>query len=366
MQINVLVVDDSLFFRRRVSDFLQQSPQIKVVGQANNGREAIDQIKALKPDVVTMDVEMPVMDGIEAVKHIMRDNPLPILMFSSLTHEGAKATLDALEAGAADFLPKNFEEIASHHAAAISALQAKVIAIAKSNTRRPRAFVRPASISQTSTEKTIAQENKVSPLATTRNDYQLLAIGSSTGGPVALQKVLTELPADFPFPILIIQHMPAAFTKAYADRLNGICKISVKEASDEDKLEPGHAYLAPGGRQMILEGSVRQPVLRVTDVKSSEERVTYKPSVDITLASASRIYKGRVLASILTGMGADGREGCRILKQLGATIWAQDEKSSVVYGMPQAVTKAGIASENIDIDVMGRRIMVEMLPHRHS
>ncbi len=363
MTINVLVVDDSLFFRRRLTDFLEQSPQIKVIGQANNGEDAISQVRSLKPDVVTMDVEMPVMDGITAVKRIMEQNPLPILMFSSLTKEGAEATLSALEAGAADFLPKNFDEIANSHSGAISSLQQKVLSLAKSRLMRPsrRAFELKRQTPLESSNRSVAQ---VKPSATrsAQSNYQLLAIGSSTGGPVALQKVLTQLPTDFQYPILLVQHMPAAFTTAYAERLNSVCNISVSEAVDGDLLKPGHAYLAPGGRQMLLEGNRGRTAIRITDVKGSDDRVTYKPSVDITFASASKVFQGRVLASILTGMGADGREGCRILKELGATIWAQDEQSSVVYGMPQAVTKAGIASENIDIDMMGRRILVEMMP----
>ena len=204
---------------------------------------------------------------------------------------------------------------------------------------------------------------QVKPSATrsAQGNYQLLAIGSSTGGPVALQSV-DPVAHRFQYPILLVQHMPAAFTTAYAERLNSVCNISVSEAVDGELLKPGHAYLAPGGRQMLLEGNRGRTAIRITDVKGSDDRVTYKPSVDITFASASKVFQGRVLASILTGMGADGREGCRILKELGATIWAQYEQSSVVYGMPQAVTKAGIASENIDIDMMGRRILVEMMP----
>lgn len=364
MTINVLVVDDSLFFRRRVTDFLQQSPQIKVIGQANNGQEAIQQVKLLRPDVVTMDVEMPVMDGISAVKHIMQHQPLPVLMFSSLTHEGAQATLDALDAGAADFLPKNFEEIANSHSAAISALQQKVIALARSKATRNTVSRARLTNSTDSLRPEIVRPS-ASAWSSSKgvNGYKLLAVGASTGGPVALQKLLSALPADFPYPILLVQHMPGAFTTAYAERLNGLCQISVKEAEDGDMLQPGCAYLAPGGQQMILEGTAQRARVKITELANHQERITYKPSVDITFASICRLFQGNVLATILTGMGADGREGCKLLKNQGATIWAQDADSCVVYGMPQAVTKAGIVSENIDIDIMGRRILVEMMPN---
>ena len=187
--------------------------------------------------------------------------------------------------------------------------------------------------------------------------YQLVAIGTSTGGPVALQNVLTKLPGDFPHPILLIQHMPATFTAAFAARLNGLCQIVVKEAEDGDVLRPGHAYLAPGGKQMLLEG--RGPGARLRIIEGND-KVNYKPCVDITFASAAKIYGDKVLAIVLTGMGADGRDGARLLKDQGATIWAQDEASCVVYGMPQAVAKAGIASESLPLDRVAQRILVEL------
>ena len=187
--------------------------------------------------------------------------------------------------------------------------------------------------------------------------YQLVAIGTSTGGPVALQNVLTKLPGDFPHPILLIQHMPATFTAAFAARLNGLCQIGVKEAEDGDVLKPGHAYLAPGGKQMLLEGRGAGARIRIVD---GNDKVNYKPCVDITFASAAKTYADKVLAIVLTGMGADGRDGARLLKEQGSTIWAQDEASCVVYGMPQAVAKAGIATESLPLDRVAQRILVEL------
>ena len=383
MAVKVLVVDDSSFFRRRVSEILEQDSNIQVIGFAVNGREAVDKARELRPDVITMDVEMPVLDGISAVKEIMAATPTPILMFSSLTRDGATATLDALDAGALDFLPKKFEDIARNNEDAIALLQNKVKEIGR---RRLSRFSRPAPISRptpapaprsnsaASTSSGIVQPDRSfsrpapasSPAASSSNtsnirasgkQYQLVAIGTSTGGPVALQTILTQLPANFPHPILLIQHMPAAFTPAFAARLNGLCRINVKEAQNGDRLVPGTAYLAPGGQQMLIEGRGGSRTLRVFEDDSP--RITYKPSVDVTFASAAKTFGGDVLAVVLTGMGADGRDGARMLKQVGATIWAQDEKTSVVYGMPQAVANAGLASESLALTDVAARLTRE-------
>ena len=380
MAVKVLVVDDSSFFRRRVSEILEQDSGIEVIGFAVNGREAVEKTAQLRPDVITMDVEMPVLDGISAVKEIMASNPTPILMFSSLTRAGASATLDALDAGAMDFLPKKFEDIARNNDDAIKLLQNKVKEIGRQRIGRITRTVPSPSISKPASnsserfsnlaKKPIVQPdrsfNNPSPAPTSSSasarasgkQYQLVAIGTSTGGPVALQTILTQLPANFPHPILLIQHMPAAFTPAFATRLDGLCKIKVKEAQQGDRLQPGCAYLAPGGQQMMVEGRGSNRTLRVFEDKN--ERVNYKPSVDITFASAAKAYQGDVLAIILTGMGADGRDGARMLKQTGATIWAQDEKSCVVYGMPQAIASAGLASESISLHDVAARLKREV------
>ncbi|MBT41261.1 MAG: chemotaxis response regulator protein-glutamate methylesterase [Idiomarina sp.] len=394
MTVRVLVVDDSAFFRRRVTEILEQNSRLEVIGSANDGREAVEKAKSLRPDVITMDIEMPVMNGIDAVKEIMRSAPCPILMFSSLTHEGATATLNALEAGAADFLPKKFEDIARNRDEAVKTLQDRVLAIANdTGARSTRAATPPPSptprSSTPSTRSTSARDSSGSALdrirqrseqrqrqrdeatapasvastssLTINRAYQILAIGTSTGGPVALQKILTQLPADFPYPIVMVQHMPAAFTKAFSQRLDGLCKVRVKEAEDGDVLRPGQAYLAPGGKQMIVDGTSSNARLRIKEDNSG--RVTYKPSVDITFASLSKLFGGKVLGVILTGMGADGREGSRMLKQKGATIWAQDEASCVVYGMPQAVASAGISSRSISLNEMAKAIIKEVGYH---
>lgn len=373
MVVKVLVVDDSGFFRRRVSEILSADTSIQVVGTATNGKEAIDQALALKPDVITMDYEMPMMDGITAVRHIMQRCPTPVLMFSSLTHEGARVTLDALDAGAVDFLPKNFEDISRNPDKVRQLLCEKVHSISRSN-RRVSAYSAPAPApvaapspapaptasssfnpapvrSAPAPAPTRSAPASASSPAPKRKAYKLVAIGTSTGGPVALQRVLTQLPANFPAPIVLIQHMPAAFTKAFAERLDKLCNISVKEAEDGDILRPGLALLAPGGKQMMIDGRGAVKIL------PGDERLNYKPCVDITFGSAAKSYGDKVLAVVLTGMGADGREGARLLKQGGSAIWAQDEASCVIYGMPMAIVKADLADAVYGLDDIGRHLV---------
>lgn len=371
MAVKVLVVDDSGFFRRRVTEILSEDPTIQVVGVATNGQEAIEKTQSLRPDVITMDYEMPVLDGISAVREIMRRFPTPVLMFSSLTYEGARVSLDALDAGAADYLPKNFEDISRNPEKVRQLLCERVHTLARSNRRSlglhgsPPPAAPPAAPSGTSpltrppaglaASQPVSGSSERQPASTSRNSpaprkrpYKLVAIGTSTGGPVALQKVLTQLPASFPAPLLLIQHMPAAFTKAFAERLDKLCRISVKEAEDGDLLRPGLALLAPGGKQMMLDG---RGVVRILP---GDERLTYRPSVDVTFGSAAKAMQDKVLAIVLTGMGADGREGARMLKQAGSSIWAQDEASSVIYGMPMAIAKANLADGIYSLDEIGR------------
>lgn len=383
MPITVLVVDDSGFFRRRVCELLETDPRLKAIGTASNGKEAVEKALELKPDVITMDYEMPVMDGISAVREIMARQPTPVLMFSSLTHEGARVTLDALEAGAVDYLPKNFEDISRNTEKMAKVLCERVITVARSRTSRPerpsavsgRSAVAPSPAVATRQPATEARRGSLADRIAARREearknqeqqqaeraaakaslvpaskpkaqprhFSLVMIGTSTGGPMALQTVLTRLPANFPAPIVLVQHMPSTFTGAFAERLNTLCKIQVKEAADGDSLKPGLALLAPGGKQMMVDkrGSVR--------ILPGDERLNYKPCVDVTFGSAASVYPGKVLAVVLTGMGADGREGCRMLKETGSVVWAQDEASSVIYGMPMAVAKAGLADEIINL-----------------
>lgn len=371
MTVSVLVVDDSGFFRKRLTEILNASGNIRVVGAATNGREAVDMADKLRPDVITMDYEMPIMDGISAVKEIMKRRPTPVLMFSSLTYEGARVTLDALEAGAVDFLPKNFEEIARDNSQLQRILRERILDVARSRPgTRPapavpstpppaqpaRPQTRPAPQQPTPAERRAGAEAEP-PRSTRRapaRNFAVVGIGTSTGGPIALQRVLTRLPGRFPSPIVLVQHMPASFTPAFADRLNKLCQIEVRQAEDGDMLKPGLALLAPGGKQMMIENKGPHGRVRILP---GDERLTYKPCVDVTFGSLARSFPGKTLGIILTGMGADGKEGCRMMKQSGSVVWSQDEKSSVIYGMPMAVAKAGLSDEILTLEDIGPRMV---------
>ena len=357
MTIRVLVVDDSGFFRRRLTEILNSDPQIEVVEVAVDGKDAVNKVMTCKPDVITMDIEMPIMNGIDATRQIMKVKPTPILMFSSLTYDGAKATLDALEAGATDFLPKRFDDISNDREEATKILCARVKTLAVGNASIAPARPSIAALRQPNARPQI--KTAAPPVATSRStkqfkpqNYDVLAIGTSTGGPVALQEVLVQLPANFPLPILLVQHMPAKFTEAFASRLDQPCKISVKEAKDGEALQAGVALLAPGGMQMQVEKRAGRLVVKVKE--ETDPLQNYKPCVDVTFESLAKFVGGRVIGVILTGMGADGREGCNKLKLRGATIWAQDEASSTIYGMPAAV--ANIAEQILPLTEIGKKL----------
>ncbi|WP_339724902.1 chemotaxis response regulator protein-glutamate methylesterase [uncultured Paraglaciecola sp.] len=369
MTYRILIVDDSTFFRRRIKQILEEDAELEVVGEAKNGEEALTLVASLKPDVVTMDIEMPVMDGITAVKKIMASNPVPIIMFSSLTQEGALATLNALDAGALDFLPKKFEDIALNRKEAILLLQNRVKALCGRKVFGSHFLSRTRSEAFNSANTLPTHNvNRIGSTASRKTNlgashlsrYECLAIGTSTGGPVALQKILTELPSDFPIPVVLVQHMPGSFTQAFAKRLDDLCDVTIKEAANGDYLKPGVCYLAPGGKQMTFEGRAGHVKIVISEPERFPD-ITYKPSVDVTFESVAEVYSGNVLAIILTGMGADGREGCKKLKANGAKIWAQDEQSCVVYGMPQAVTVANISQANYDIAHMAGHIINEIV-----
>ncbi|MEP1583302.1 MAG: chemotaxis response regulator protein-glutamate methylesterase [Marinobacter sp.] len=376
MTVSVLVVDDSGFFRKRLTEILTASGQIKVVGVATNGREGVELAEKLRPDVITMDYEMPVMDGISAVREIMKRHPAPVLMFSSLTYEGARVTLDALEAGAVDFLPKNFEEIARDSSQLQKILIERVLDVAGSRpgakpSAPPPTAPPPSPRSPSPARRSVPERPAVpdrssrpsapEPEAPVRRSirrgpakhYSVVAIGTSTGGPVALQRVLMALPAGFPAPVVLVQHMPASFTPAVAGRLNKLCQIQVRQAEDGEMLKPGVALLAPGGKQMMIENRGGQGRVRILP---GDDRLNYKPCVDVTFGSLARSFPGKTLGLILTGMGSDGKEGCRLMKQSGSDIWSQDEKTSVIYGMPMAVAKAGLSDEILALDDIGSRL----------
>ena len=431
MATKILIVDDSSFFRKRLKEIFESDPSMQVVGEAKDGKECVAMTEKLRPDVITMDVEMPVMDGITAVKEIMAKCPTPILMFSSLTFEGANSTFKALEAGAIDFMPKNFDDIAHRREDAIKSLIGSVKAVSRSRVRgfRPApattATARPATSTlsarpsaTTSTLRTTSTStlaSRTSTLSSTRTSsfssatsatpaatsgaamgqykkinemlsgdpgipaaarkftfgdhkaettafrksgklHSIVAIGSSTGGPIALQQIIPKLP-KLNVPVIVVQHMPGSFTQTFAQRLDAQSQLHVVEAKDGDMLEPGTCYIAPGGKQMIFEKvGVKTRVRIIQDTG----RLSYNPCVDVSFASLCQIYGGKVLAMILTGMGSDGCEGCQLLKKKGSVIWAQNEETCVVYGMPQAIVNASVADMVLPLQDIASCIVKEL------
>ena len=323
--IRVLVIDDSAFMRKAISIMLQSDPDIQVVGTARDGEEGIEKLKSHRPDVVTLDIEMPRMAGMATLEWIMKEQPTTVLMVSSSTREGAEVTLKALELGAVDFVaktPGGGMEIMK----ICGELVRKVKAIARRRGGSPLTFADPPSLPRT--------------IPKLHREAEIVAVGSSTGGPQALQVICSNLPHDFPCGVLIVQHMPPAFTGPLASRLNGLSKLQVSEAKPHDLVEPGHILLAPGGFHMTL----RRDGHRVVVVLSEEPRsLLHRPSVDVTFSSAAEVYGARSIGVVLTGMGNDGLNGTRAIKAAGGKAIAQDEQSSVVYGMPRAVVEAGLA-----------------------
>lgn len=344
-KVRVLIVDDSSFFRNRIRQELESTGEIQVAGEAANGAEAVRLAASLRPDLITMDVAMPVMDGISAVREIMREHPTDIVMFSALTREGAKATLDALEAGAVDFLAKQGGIDGHAIKGGGESLSQRVINIARrKRTHRPLPVTPPVTAPPPRVTPPPAR-----PIERRHAALRLVVIGASTGGPVAIQRVLAALPANFPYPVLVAVHMPAEFTATFAERLDSICSMTVKHAVDGDELLPGRALIAPGGLQTLVDARRGRLCVKMT----SDAAQLYKPSVDITFGSAARALHDAVHAVVLTGMGADGTEGARMLKEHGSTVWSQDQASSVVYGMPYSVARAGHSDRVLALDEIG-------------
>ena len=323
--ITVLVVDDSAFMRKAISMMLERDPEVRVVDTARDGQQALDKIQSLQPDVVTMDIEMPRMDGITALKRIMKEMPRPVLMISSLTKEGADATVKAMEAGAVGFIPKQHSRVSLEITKIENELAEKVKAAAQSNVR---ALQRSRGQSTTSTSR--------ESFAFLR--ARLIAIGVSTGGPFALQQVIPELPADLPVPVAIVQHMPPRFTRSLAERLDTLSPLRVVEAEPGMPVEAGTVLIAPGGQHMTFRTAARAPIVRISDEPAD---TLHRPSVDVMFRSASEVF-GRVLGVVMTGMGKDGLDGAQAIKNGGGKIVTQDEDTSVVYGMPRAVANAGL------------------------
>ena len=319
---------------------LNNDPNIDVVATAKNGKEGLDVIRQYNPDVVTMDIEMPEMDGLTALKRVMMEMPRPVIMVSSLTTDGAEATLKAMENGAVDFIPKQLSKVSLDIIKIEEELREKVRSVA----RRRVAPVRPR------------KKDDGEPL-TVRKGVRcrdIVVIGVSTGGPPVVQRILSELPKDFPASILIAQHMPKAFTGPFARRLNDSSELFVKEAETGDAVAPGKVYVAPGGSHIVLD---RQGIMPVVKVTSEPASALYKPSADVLFASAGEVAGDRTLGVMLTGMGHDGVEGMRVLKEKGGKGLAQSEATCVVYGMPKAVVDAGLVEKVFDLDAIAEGIL---------
>lgn len=340
-RIRVLVVDDAVVVRRLLTTVIESDPDLEVVGVAANGVIALNKLDQLQPDIVTLDVEMPEMDGLAALAEIRkRSRTLPVIMFSTLTERGASATMEALSLGASDYVtkPANVGSVTMAMEAVRSELIPRIKALCARSVAPPPPAPPPRAPSA------------AAPL-TGRAD--VVAIGSSTGGPNALGTVLNQLPEGFELPIVITQHMPPVFTKYLAQRLDGSTHIRVREAAHGDRLEPGLALVAPGDFHM----SVQRTGTSVSVVLDQTPQVNFcRPAVDVMFRSLVPVYGGNVLAVVLTGMGHDGRDGCAALKQLGAEVIAQDQATSVVWGMPGAVYAAGLADRVLALDEIGGAI----------
>jgi two-component system chemotaxis response regulator CheB len=357
--VKVVVVDDSAFMRKAIATMLEKDPKIKVVATARNGQEGLDKIRQFQPDVVTLDIEMPKMDGLTALKHIMMEMPRPVLMVSSLTTEGAESTLKAMELGAVDFIPKQLSKVSLDIVKIEEDLRRKVLALGSRKfiapTARRKPLARPgARPTATKAAPAAAPARRPAPRPKSGQKRDVVAIGVSTGGPPAVQKVLSSLPADFPAGILIAQHMPGAFTGPFAKRLDGVCKLKVKEAENGERFQSGHVYVAPGGKHLRIE----QKVSRIEIVVSEQPaEALYKPSANELITSVANGVGRRALGVILTGMGNDGMEGVKALKAKGGRALAQSDETCVVYGMPKAIVDAKLADEIIDIDDMSAAIV---------
>jgi len=357
-KIRVLTVDDSALMRQVLASLLSKDSDIEVIGSAPDPFIAREKIKALNPDVITLDVEMPKMDGLTFLEKLMRGHPMPVVMVSSLTEAGCQTTLRALELGAVDFITKpkidlreGMEEIAQD---LISKVKAAAVANVK-GTGSAKRYLSPLSEGG----QAPAQRREPVPTAMIKTTDRIIAIGSSTGGTEAVKDVLMALPSNTP-PILITQHMPERFTKTWANRMNSLCRISVKEAEDGDSVLPGHALVAPGGYHMtVVRSGARYSVCINQDPPVNRHR----PSVDVLFDSVAQYAGANAIGVILTGMGGDGAKGMLAMKQAGAYTIAQDEASCVVFGMPKEAIKLGGVDKIVPLEEIPAGILAHVCKH---
>ena len=351
----ILIVDDSAVIRGLLRTVIASGNGLEVVGTAADGEAALKAIESLRPDLILLDVEMPVMDGLVTLKKLRsRGHKMPVIMCSSLTQRGARVTIEALAGGASDYVAKPHNQ--SGREAALEALSHELIPKIHALTQqlRPAGASVPMRRPGISALAPLAPSSRQQPMPTA--PLSVLAIGVSTGGPAALDVVLPALPADFPLPVLIVQHMPEVFTRLFAERLNLRCKLQVRESVEGDLVRPGFIFIAKGNWHMeVRSGHPSQPAsLHLTQAPLENH---CRPSVDILFRSLAPVYASGTLAVILTGMGSDGLAGCRLLRERGCPILAQDQATSAVWGMPGAVAMAGLCSAVLPLDELGTAIM---------
>lgn len=336
--VRVLIVDDSAVMRQLLSSLLAADPEIEVVGTAADPHIARERIKALNPDVITLDVEMPHMDGLTFLRKIMALRPMPVVMISTLTQSGAETTLEALEAGAVDFIAKPSGDLAGGLTQLTEELQRKVKAAASV---------------RVSVRRLAPAPETPRPPRTIRSKGKIVFVGASTGGVEALKALLVGMPADCP-PTLITQHMPPRFTTGFAERLDRQCPMRVTEAVNDEVIEPGHVYIAPGSHHLEIVRVGTHHVCRLSDGPAVSG---HRPSVDVLFRSAARVCGKSAVAAILTGMGKDGAEGLLEMRQAGAVTLGQDEESSLIYGMPRAAFERGAVMKQFSLSRMADAIL---------
>lgn len=348
-KIKIIVVDDSAFMRKSLSIILASDPGIEVIATAKDGLEGVELVKKMKPDLVTLDIEMPRMDGLTALKKIMKENPVPVIMVSSLTTEGADSTLKALELGAVDFIPKEMSFVSVNIVSIKDDLIKKVKAIVKQGTIKNRL----SGLTGKTTRSAITGRSGFRGTLP-KIGYKAVALGISTGGPLSLQKLVPKLMHNINCPIFIVQHMPPKFTKSLADRLNSMSSLTVVEAEDNKPVENNTVYIAPGGSHLkVMKNGFGIPKIRISDLPSD---TLHRPSVDVMLDSVIDVYGRQTLGVIMTGMGKDGLEGIKKLKALGGHAIAQDEQSCVVYGMPKAIVDNNLADVIVPLEKISETI----------
>ena len=354
-KIRVLTVDDSVFMRKAIKRMLSLAPDIEVVDTAADGREALQKVIELRPDLVTMDVQMAGMDGLTALERIMRECPTPVIMLSSLTQEGAKITIRALELGAVDFIDKSRVESSMNITFLGNELISKVRTIAGVDIGKMTSHLPDVSKAAPAGEKRV-QKPKEKRIPSS-SKITVVTIGTSTGGPPALQALIPRLPADFASGVIVVQHMPPGFTRTLAERLDAMSKLRVSEAVDGDIVKPGRVLVAPAGKHLKLRKRNGQLVVRLG---SQPEESLHKPSVDIVMESVANICGRKSLGVLLTGMGSDGAEGMRAIKEAGGKTLAESEETSIVYGMPKSAIDQGVVDEVVPLHDMANVILKEV------